>query len=96
MGTFKIGAEVCNNCIHWDCHYQRNFRGNPPTEVSTYSNQGKCELTGMCTVSEQTCQAFSHLGGVKKTFAYVKEPSPGEIYAQSLLDELDDRRNELI
>ncbi|MDE3276215.1 MAG: hypothetical protein PUJ80_09335, partial [Verrucomicrobiota bacterium] len=50
----------------------------------------------MSTVSEQTCQAFSHLGGVKKTFAYVKEPSPGEIYAQSLLDELADRRNELI
>jgi len=96
MGLFKIGAEVCNNCIHWQCHAQRMFRGNPPTEVYTDSNQDKCGLTGRSTVSKETCNAFSHIGGVSKTFAFVEAPSAGEIYVQSLMDDLVRKRDELI
>lgn len=74
MGRFPVGAEVCNNCVHWDCHSERGFQGNPPKEVYTASNCDKCDLTGRNTLSSSTCPAFRHLGGVRNTFAY-KEPS---------------------
>lgn len=85
MGCFKIGAEVCNNCVHWQCHAKRTLT---QTEVQTTSNCDKCSLSGRNTISDKTCAAFSHIGGVSKTFAYVPEPSVGELYCQSLLEDL--------
>lgn len=85
MGLFKIGAEVCNNCIHWECYTERKFRGNPPTEVYTRSNRDKCRLTGQYTISERTCPAFVHIGGVTKTFAYIQEPSVSDMYLEGVM-----------
>lgn len=93
MGGFKIGAQVCNNCVHWQCHAERKFCGNPPIQVYTTSSCDKCSLTGRNTLSDGTCAAFSHIGGVTKTFAYVPEPSIGETYMNGLMDELKAKRD---
>ena len=85
MGGFKIGAQVCNNCVHWQCHAKRIFT---KTEVQTTSNCDKCGLSGRNTYSDGTCEAFSHIGGVTKTFAYVHEPSISDYYMQAMQGEL--------
>ena len=64
MGVFKIGEAVCNNCVHWRCHSERKFRGNPPREVYTTSNCDKCSLTNRNTLSSNACGMFRHIGGV--------------------------------
>ena len=45
MATMKIGAECCNNCIHWECR-GREIEGSPPSEVKVYSDHNKCSVSG--------------------------------------------------
>lgn len=99
MGCYPIGAECCNNCVHWRCHAERKIRGNPPKEVYTDSNCDNCSLTGRSTLSKDTCNMFRHMGGVTKTFALEATPTgggangwidsmdePGRAFAQSLME----------
>lgn len=89
MGCYKIGSECCNNCVHWDCHTERKFRGNPPTEVYTDSNCDKCMLTGRGTLSKNTCGMFKHIGGITRTFS-VKNQSGACDNVSNILDSLDE------
>lgn len=89
MGCYKIGSECCNNCVHWDCHTERKFRGNPPTEVYTDSNCDKCDLTGRSTLSKDTCGMFRHLGGVTKTFSAAAKHASND-YVLSMCDSFDE------
>ena len=89
MGLYAIGSECCNNCIHWDCHTERKFRGNPPKEVYTDSNCDKCDLTGRNTLSKDTCGMFKHIGGITRTFAAEKKHASGD-YVGNILDSFDE------
>ena len=89
MGNYAVGSECCNNCVHWDCHSERKFRGNPPTEVYTDSNCDKCLLTGQNTLSKSTCGMFKHIGGITRTFAAEQKHSPNDL-ASNLLDSIDE------
>lgn len=89
MGCYKIGSECCNNCVHWDCHSERKFIGNPPTEVYTSSNSDKCMLTGRNVLSKNTCGMFKHIGGITKTFAAELKHSEGD-YTKNMLDGMDE------
>ena len=85
MGCYPIGAECCNNCVHWQCHTERKLRGNPPKEVYTDSNLDKCSLTGRDTLSKSTCGMFKHIGGIRKTFAAAERHS-----SDSSFDSMDE------
>lgn len=89
MGCYAVGSECCNNCIHWDCHSERKFRGNPPKEVYTDSNCDKCSLTGRNTLSKDTCGMFKHIGGITRTFAAEQKHAAGD-YVGNMLDSLDE------
>lgn len=89
MGCYAVGSECCNNCIHWDCHSERKFRGNPPKEVYTDSNCNKCSLTGRNTLSKDTCGMFKHIGGITRTFAAEQKHAAGD-YVGNMLDTLDE------
>lgn len=89
MGCYKIGSECCNNCVHWDCHSERKFIGNPPTEVYTDSNSDKCFLTGRNTLSKNCCGMFKHLGGITRTFAAEQKHAEND-YMSNMLDACDE------
>ena len=89
MGSYKIGSECCNNCVHWDCHSERKFIGNPPTEIYTSSNSDKCFLTGRNTLSKDTCGMFKHIGDITRTFAAEDKHDKGD-YVKNMLDGLDE------
>ena len=89
MGCYKIGSECCNNCVHWDCHSERKFIGNPPNEVYTDSNCDKCFLTGRNTLSKDSCGMFKHLGGITRTFA-AEQKHAGNDYINNMLDACDE------
>ena len=89
MGSYKIGSECCNNCVHWDCHSERKFIGNPPTEIYTSSNSDKCFLTGRNTLSKDTCGMFKHIGDITRTFAAEEKHDKGD-YVKNMLDSCDE------
>lgn len=75
MGRYAIGDAVCNNCIHWQCHSERKFQGNPPREVYTTSNCDRCRLTKRTTLSSSSCEMFTHIGGISAQSFPVASPS---------------------
>jgi len=88
MGVFKIGEAVCNNCVHWRCHSERKFSGNPPREVYTTSNCDKCSLTNRNTLSSNTCGMFRHIGGISTTYrpsVSVDQPNLGESFLSAVM-----------
>ena len=94
MGVFRIGEAVCNNCVHWRCHSERRFQGNPPRDVYTASNCDKCGLTGRATLSKSSCGMFRHIGGVLTTYSSPasivantrnRESNPGENYLNAVM-----------
>ena len=88
MGVFKIGEAVCNNCVHWRCHSERKFSGNPPREVYTTSNCDKCSLTNRNTLSSNACGMFRHIGGVSATYGssvQVEQPNPGASFLSAVM-----------
>ena len=89
MGCYKIGSECCNNCVHWNCHSERKFQGNPPKDVYTTSNCDKCNLTGRTTLSKDTCGMFKHIGGITRTFAAEQKHADND-YAGRMLDGCDE------
>lgn len=96
VGIFKIGEAVCNNCVHWRCHSERQFRGNPPREVYTTSNCDKCSLTGRNTLSKNSCGMFRHIGGVSTSsmpFGRVDTPQdPGAAFLSSIFGFMRERQ----
>lgn len=87
MGRFRVGAEVCNNCVHWMCPDDRDFKGNPITDVYTACNCAECRKSHRKTLSDGTCPVFHHIGEVKNTFPYVKKEtaSTGNAFLQSVM-----------
>lgn len=87
MGCFQVGAEVCNNCVHWMCPDDRDFKGNPITDVYTACNCAECRKSHRKTLSDGTCPVFHHIGEVKNTFPYVKKEtaSTGNAFLQAVL-----------
>lgn len=102
MGRFKIGEQVCNNCIHWRCSDRREFQGNPPREVYTCVNCADCGRTGRSQHARDSCPFFTHVGGVTVTFpsstaaerprATFRETSPGENYFNAVMGFIQGRR----
>ena len=93
MGVFRIGEAVCNNCVHWRCHSERKFRGNPPREVYTTYNCDKCSLTDRNTLSGNTCGMFRHIGGVSATCrpsVPVVQSNPGELFLSAVMGYIRD------
>lgn len=89
MGLFGIGEQVCNNCVHWQCHSERKIRGNPPKEVYTTSNCDRCDISRRNTLSRNSCKMFRHIGGMSTTYAspiQVDTPSPGEMFLGSIMN----------
>jgi len=97
MGSYPVGAECCNNCVHWQPDRERRLEGVPPTRVVTWTNQAHCPFAKRSTLHEDSCSMFSHIGGVTKTHALPpKGPSPSEMYCESLLNDLVRKRDALI
>ena len=102
MGRFKLGEQVCNNCIHWKCNDKREFQGNPPREVYTCVNCADCGRTGRSQHARDTCPFFAHIGGVtvtfpsestaEKTATSASETSPGESYYKAVMASIQNRR----
>lgn len=102
MGRFRVGEQVCNNCIHWRCSDRREFQGNPPRDVYTCVNCADCGRTGRSKHARDTCPFFSHVGGVTVTFpsssseerahAPIRETSPGESYFNAVMGFIQGRR----
>ena len=102
MGRFKIGEQVCNNCIHWRCSDRREFQGNPPREVYTCVNCADCGRTGRSQHARDSCPFFSHVGGVTVTFPSSSSPAasrtlirgsnPGESYLNAIMGFIRDSR----
>ncbi len=94
MGRYLIGEEVCNNCVHWLCHTERKFSGNPPKEVYAESNCDECSVTGKNTLSKNTCAAFKHIGGITKTFPARARQSNSPI--EGMISDLDESTRTLL
>jgi len=94
MGCYPIGAECCNNCVHWSCARKRRYQGAPPKEVYTDSNEGKCTSSrsprsGRQALSKDTCIFFVHIDGITKTFAAPEKHAAGD-HVSNMLDCLDE------
>jgi len=86
MGSYSIGTECCNNCVHWRPDRERKIVGCPPDQVITYTNQAYCPYAKHATLHEDCCSMFAHVGGVSNTHPLPpKGPSPSELYCESLL-----------
>lgn len=71
MGSYKLGSECCNNCIHWDA--ERDDK-HGKENVYSHKNCAKCTSShgprkGLNTLSSDTCPYFSHIWGITKTFS---------------------------
>ena len=89
MGRFKIGEQVCNNCINWECNGKREFQGDPPREVYTCVNCAECSRTRRNVLARETCSFFSHIGGVTVTFPHQPDPvehNPGEAFLNTIVN----------
>ena len=95
MATMKIGAECCNNCIHWECR-GREIEGNPPSEVKVYSDHNKCSVSGSMTEWRECCGMFKHIGGVRNTFRPDRDSmlTVGEAYLKSVTEYVEARRQQ--
>ena len=89
MGLFGIGEQVCNNCVHWQCHSERKIRGNPPKEIYTTSNCDRCNVSKRNTLSRNSCAMFRHIVGISTTYAapiHIDTPDPGEVFLGSVMN----------
>ena len=93
MATTKIGAECCNNCIHWGCRTRR-IVGSPPSEVETTFDREKCSISHDLTEWRDCCGMFKHIRGVTNTFRPDRDSmlTPGEAYFKSVMESIDTRR----
>ena len=93
MATTKIGAECCNNCIHWGCRTRRTV-GSPPSEVETTFDSEKCSISHDLTEWRDCCGMFKHIRGVTNTFRPDRDNmlNPGEAYLKSVMNSIEARR----
>lgn len=71
MGSYKLGAECCNNCVYWEA--ERDDK-HGKENVYSYKNYAKCMSShspskGRTTLAKNVCPYFSHIWGITKTFS---------------------------